>query len=121
MKDHEKRELVSRITAIALEYRAAEQLRERIGDAVLPVIDAAVTAERERLLARAKNRADYEAKAAAHHAGRWHAAHEHHLTRHAAMRDLIAALEGPWSTDEQIGERDGQTDGGGRSDGAHGL
>ena len=27
MKDHEKRELVSRITAVALEYRDAEQLR----------------------------------------------------------------------------------------------
>ena len=51
MKDHEKRELVSRITAVALAYRAAEQLRERIGEAVLPAIDAAVAAERERLLA----------------------------------------------------------------------
>lgn len=48
MKDHEKRELVSRITAVALEYRDAEQLRERIGGAVLPAIDAAVAAERER-------------------------------------------------------------------------
>lgn len=28
MKDHEKRELVSRITAVALEYRDAEQLRD---------------------------------------------------------------------------------------------
>lgn len=52
-------------------------------------------AERERLLALAKKRADYEASAAAHHAGRWHVAHEHHLKRHAAMRDLIEALEGP--------------------------
>lgn len=48
MKDHEKRELVSRITAVALEYRDAEQLRERIGGAVLPAIAAAVAAERER-------------------------------------------------------------------------
>ena len=48
MKDHEKRELVSRITAVALEYRDAEQLRERIRGAVLPAIDAAVAAERER-------------------------------------------------------------------------
>lgn len=49
MKDHEKRELVSRITAVALEYRDAEQLRERIRGAVLPAIDAAVAAERERI------------------------------------------------------------------------
>ena len=48
MKDNEKRELVSRITAVALEYRDAEQLRERIRDAVLPAIDAAEAAERER-------------------------------------------------------------------------
>ena len=48
MKDHEKRELVSAITAIALEFRDAEQLRERIRGAVLPAIDAAVAAERER-------------------------------------------------------------------------
>jgi len=50
MKDHEKRELVNGITAVALEYRDAEQLRERVRDAVLPAIDAAVAAERERLL-----------------------------------------------------------------------
>jgi len=53
MKDHEKRELVSRITAVALEYHAAEQLRERIGEAVLPAIDAAVAAERNRCAAKA--------------------------------------------------------------------
>lgn len=52
MKDNEKRELVSRITAVALEYRDAEQLRERIRDAVLPAIDAAVAAERESIKAR---------------------------------------------------------------------
>ena len=56
---------------------------------------SAVLQERERLLTLAKKRADYEASAAAHHAGKWHAAHEHHLKRHAAMRDLIDALEGP--------------------------
>ena len=49
-------------------------------------------AERDRLLSLAKRRAGQEASAAAHHAGRWHAAHEHHLTRHAAMLDLIGAL-----------------------------
>lgn len=54
-----------------------------------------VAAERERLLTLAKKRADHEASAAGHHAGKWHVAHEHHLTRHAAMRDLIDALEGP--------------------------
>lgn len=65
-----------------------------------PLYDAAtiaarVAAEREQLLALAKKRADHEAHAAAHHASTWHAAHEYHLTRHAAMRDLIAVLEGP--------------------------
>jgi hypothetical protein len=52
-------------------------------------------AENARLLTLARKRADYEASAAAHHAGKWHAAHEHHLTRYAAMRDLIDTLEGP--------------------------
>jgi hypothetical protein len=56
-------------------------------------------AERERLLALAKRRAAHEASAAAHHAGRWQQAHEHHLTRHAAMRDLIDALEGQCLSD----------------------
>ena len=51
-----------------------------------------VAAERDRLLSLAKRRAGQEASAAAHHAGRWHAAQEHHLTRHAAMLDLIDAL-----------------------------
>lgn len=35
---------------------------------------------------------DYEAKAAAHHAKGWHAAHKYHLTRFAAMSDLMAVM-----------------------------
>ncbi len=68
----------------------AELVRRRTR-AALP---QAARNERERLLALAKRRAAHEASAAAHHAGRWQPAHEHHLTRHAAMRDLIDALEG---------------------------
>lgn len=58
-------------------------------------LDAAVATERERLLTQAKKCTGQEASAAAHYAGKWHAAHERHLIRHAAMRDLIDALEGP--------------------------
>ncbi len=73
----------------------AELVRRRTR-AALPqaVLPQAVRNERERLLALAKRRAAHEASAAAHHAGKWQPAHEHHLTRHAAMRDLIDALEG---------------------------
>ena len=53
----------------------------------------AVAAERERLLSEAKRYADHEASAAAHHSGSWHAAFEHHLERHAAMRDVIQHME----------------------------
>ncbi len=58
-------------------------------------IAAAVAAERERLKTLAHNRAGYEAASAAHHAGKWHAAFENHMTRNAAMCDLIDALFGP--------------------------
>ena len=54
-----------------------------------------VAAERERLKTLAHKRAGYEAASAAHHAGKWHAAFENHLTRNAAMCDLIDALFGP--------------------------
>lgn len=53
-----------------------------------------VAQERERMLALARSRTDYEAKAAAHHAGSWHVAHEHHMTRYSAMSDLIDAIQG---------------------------
>lgn len=51
--------------------------------------------ERERLKALAHSRAGYEATSAAHHAGTWQAAFEMHMTRNAAMCDLIDALFGP--------------------------
>lgn len=41
MKDHEKRELVNRITAIARKYSGTQQLRERIAGEVLPALDLA--------------------------------------------------------------------------------
>lgn len=47
----------------------------------------------DRMLSVARARAAYEASAAVHHAGRWHNAFEHHTTRLAAMRDVIAAIE----------------------------
>ena len=71
-----------------LAFEAITTLRAALVESVQEV-----DAERKRLLSIAKRRADHEASAAVHHAGRWHAAHEHHLTRHAAMRDLIAAME----------------------------
>jgi hypothetical protein len=40
MKDHEKRELVSRLTAVAKEYHYSEQLRARIADVVLPALES---------------------------------------------------------------------------------
>lgn len=58
-----------------------------------PVWQGAVASERERLLALATKRADYEVNAAAHYAVQWPVAHEHHLKRHAAIRDLIADLK----------------------------
>jgi len=48
MKDHEKRELVNRLTALALEFADTQQLRARIAGEVLPAITAAEAAERER-------------------------------------------------------------------------
>ena len=47
MKDHEKRELVNAITAIAKEFCGAQQLRERIANCVLPAIEQAAKDERE--------------------------------------------------------------------------
>lgn len=44
------------------------------------------------LLEVAKRRADHEASAAAHHSGSWYEAHQHHLSAHKAMRDLIDAV-----------------------------
>jgi hypothetical protein len=52
-------------------------------------------AERERLKTIAHNRAGYEAASAAHHAGKCQPAFEMHMTRNAAMCDLIDALFGP--------------------------
>lgn len=54
-----------------------------------------VAEERERLKTMAHSRAGQEAAAAAHYAGKWQAAFEMHLTRNAAMCDLINALFGP--------------------------
>ncbi len=55
---------------------------------------AAVAAERERLRAIADKRASHETAATAHYAGRWHVAFDWHVTRHAAMRDLMDAVFG---------------------------
>ena len=74
MKDHEKRELVGRITAVALEYRDAEQLRERIRDAVLPAIDAAVAAERERCRTVLADLLDFLER----HSNRWYGSNGKH-------------------------------------------
>ena len=54
--------------------------------------EIATNAEREACIAQCKKRMDYEAKAAAHHAGTWQSAHEYHMTRFAAMSDLIDVL-----------------------------
>lgn len=40
MKDHEVRELIDTLTAIAKEYGETQQLRSRISEAVLPTINA---------------------------------------------------------------------------------
>lgn len=48
MKDHEKRELVSRLTNVAVEFHGAQQLRTRIAAEVLPAIESAVAEERKR-------------------------------------------------------------------------
>ncbi len=44
MKDHEKRELVDTLTAIAREYAGTQQLRERISHVVLPALEDVVAA-----------------------------------------------------------------------------
>lgn len=44
MKDHEKRELVNRLTKLAQEYAETQQLRDRVAGEVLPAIDAAIDA-----------------------------------------------------------------------------
>lgn len=41
MKDHEKRELVSALTEVAVSFRDTQQLRARIADIVLPAISDA--------------------------------------------------------------------------------
>jgi hypothetical protein len=48
MKDHEKRELVSRLAWIALEYGNTQQLRTNISREVLAGLAAVEAAERER-------------------------------------------------------------------------
>jgi hypothetical protein len=40
MKDHEKRELVTRLCAVARDYHPTEQLRDRIADLVLPALES---------------------------------------------------------------------------------
>lgn len=46
----------------------------------------------ERAAEIAKARQSHEISAVAHHAGRWHAAYEHHMTRQAAMADVWDAI-----------------------------
>ena len=38
MKDHEKRELINAITAVAVKYAGAQQLREQIAHLVIPAL-----------------------------------------------------------------------------------
>jgi hypothetical protein len=57
--------------------------------------------ERERVLKAAKSRYDHEAKGAAHHAGRWHAAYEYHMTRQAAMSDMLDAIRSISTTESK--------------------
>jgi hypothetical protein len=47
-KDHDKRELVSRLTSLARDFSNTDQLRARIAGEVIPAIDSAVAAERRR-------------------------------------------------------------------------
>ena len=46
----------------------------------------------ERAIAKCKERMDYEAKAAAHYVGTWHAAYDYHMTRFVAMSDLMDVM-----------------------------
>ncbi len=39
MKDHEKRELIDRVTAIATEFADTQQLRARIASVILPALE----------------------------------------------------------------------------------
>lgn len=48
MKDHEKRELVDRLTKLAQEFADTQQLRARIAGEVLPALTCVQTGERER-------------------------------------------------------------------------
>lgn len=45
------------------------------------------------MMARAESRIAHEGAGAVHHAGSWYVAHEYHLTRQKAMRDLLAAMQ----------------------------
>jgi hypothetical protein len=75
------------------DYHGAALITLESAQAWVAALEAAARQEeRERIFAAAKSRADYEASAAAHHAGSWHAAHEHHMTRYSAMSDLIVAI-----------------------------
>lgn len=39
MKDHEKRELVNKLTEVAVKYAGTQQLREQIRKVLLPVLE----------------------------------------------------------------------------------
>ena len=52
MKDHEKRELVNRLTKLARDFAETEQLRSRIAGEVLPALEAAEAAEAKERKAR---------------------------------------------------------------------
>lgn len=47
MKDHEKRELVNKLTSIARQYEQTQQLRDQIAHCVLGAIEQALIEERE--------------------------------------------------------------------------
>lgn len=51
-----------------------------------------LAAERERVIAAAKARYDHEVSAVAHYAGRDSPAYDWHMTRQAAMADMLEAL-----------------------------
>lgn len=61
-------------------------------DAVAKAAADGAKGERERIVARAHSRYEHEVRAAVHHSGRWYAAFEWHLTRQAAMADMLEVI-----------------------------
>ena len=81
MKDHEKRELVNRLTKLAQEFAETQQLRARIAGEALPALDTAVAAERERWPKLCKERAQLS----------WAAADQPHAPEVKMQHEAVAA------------------------------